>query len=110
MNLPTFRHTPVSLWLGEAMTEFINGCIDGYGGGAVSGAGTGILTGTTEVGADMTAWHQVVISFAAVLAAMLGNGIQTVYIWHKTHRFPNPWPAPTGTTVPPFVPPTAPTP
>lgn len=96
MSLPRFKSTPVSHWLGEAMTEFINGFIDGWGGGVGTGAGTGVLTGTTEVGADLTAWHQVVLAIAALLAAMLGNGLQAVFIWHKTNRFPNPWkPLPT---------------
>lgn len=91
MNLPRFQSTPVSLWLGEAFTEFVNGFIDGWGGGVGTGAGTGVLTGTTEVGYDMTAWHQVVIACAAVAAAMFGSGLQSIFIWHKANRFPNPW-------------------
>lgn len=89
--LPRFQSTPVSLWLGEALTEFVNGFIDGWGGGVGTGAGTGVLTGTTEVGADLSAWHQVILALAAVGAAMLGNGVQAVFIWHKTNRFPNPF-------------------
>lgn len=94
MNFPRFKSTPVSLWLGEALTEFINGFLDGYGGGAASGVGTGVITGTTSLGHDMNGIEQVWIALAATLTAMLGNAMQAVYIWHKTNRFPNPFGAP----------------
>lgn len=102
MQLPRYKAGPVEFWLAEAFTEFVNGFGDGWGGGVGTGAGTGVLTGTTEVGYDMTAFHQVIIAISATAAAMFGSGLQAVYVWHKTHRFPNPWPRPTGTTNPPF--------
>ncbi len=103
MNVPRFKSTPVSRWAGEALTEFVNGALDGWGGGVGTGAGTGALTGTTAVGESLTAVNQVLLSVAAVLAAMVGSGIQAVYVWHKTHRFPNPW-GPTPTLPPPPAP------
>lgn len=104
MNFPRYKPGPVDYWLTEAATEFINGFFDGYGGGAASGVGTGVITGTTSLGHDMNGMEQVFIAVAATLTAMLGNAMQAVYIWHKIHRFPNPWPQPTGTTTPPFPP------
>lgn len=91
MSLPRFKSTPVSLWLGEAVTEFVNGFLDGWGGAGMAGAGTGALTGTTNLGSEMSAINQVLISSGAVGLAMFGSGLQAVYVWHKTHRFPNPW-------------------
>lgn len=102
MTLPRFKSTPVSAWLGAAFTEFVNGFIDGWGGAGMAGAGTGALTGTTQLGADMSALNQVIISVGAVGLSMLGAGIQAVYVWHKANRFPNPWPPQTGNTNPPF--------
>lgn len=91
MTFPKYRAGPVEAWLAGAFTEFVNGFLDGYGGGIGTGAGTGIMTGTTEVGQDMSAINQVWISLAALAAAMTGSGLQAVYVWHKTTRFPNPW-------------------
>lgn len=104
MSFPRYKAGPVDLWCAEAFTEFVNGFLDGWGGGIGAGAGTGVSTGTTGVGFDMTAVNQVLLSIGAVAAAMAGNGIQAVYVWHKTHRFPNPWPATTGNTNPPIPP------
>lgn len=104
MTFPKFQHTPVSLWLAEAATEFVNGFIDGWGGAAGAGAGTGVITGTTSLGHDMSGVEQVLISGVSAGASLLLAGIQAVYVWHKTHRFPNPWPASTGNTLPPFAP------
>ena len=100
MNFPKYKAGPVEAWLGGAFTEFVNGFLDGYGGGIGTGAGTGIMTGTTEVGQDMSAINQVLISLAALAAAMTGSGLQAVYVWHKVNRFPNPWS--TGNTTPPI--------
>lgn len=97
MDFPKYKPGPVEGWLAGALTEFINGFLDGYGGGIGTGAGTGVLTGTTTVGEDMSAVNQVLISLAALGAAMTGSGLQAVYVWHKTNRFPNPWPS----TLPP---------
>lgn len=103
--MPRFKGDPVSYWLGAAITEFVNGFLDGWGGAGMAGAGTGALTGTTTLGAEMSAINQVLISAGAVGLAMFGAGLQAVYVWHKTNRFPNPWPTPTGNTPPPFMPP-----
>ena len=100
MNFPKYKAGPVEGWIGGAFTEFVNGFLDGYGGGIGTGAGTGIYTGTTEVGQDMTATNQVLVALAALLTAMIGSGLQAVYVWHKTNRFPNPWA--TGNTTPPI--------
>lgn len=102
MNWPRYKAGPVEFWLAEAFTEFVNSFIDGWGAGVGTGGVTGALTGTTEVGIDMTALHQVWISAAAIIGAMAGNGLHGVYVWRKTHPFPNPWPSSTGNTTPPF--------
>lgn len=102
MNFPRYRAGPVEHWLAAAFTEFVNGFLDGWGGAGMAGAGTGALTGTTQLGAEMTALNQVMISAGAVGLSMFGSGIQAVYVWHKTNRFPNPWPTPTGNTNPPI--------
>jgi len=91
MTFPKYKAGPVEAWLAGAFTEFVNGFLDGYGGGLGSGAGTGILTGTTAVAEDLTAMNQVFISVGALVLAMTGSGLQAVYVWHKTFRFPNPW-------------------
>lgn len=105
MNLPRYKAGPVEHWLAAAFTEFVNGFLDGWGGAGMAGAGTGALTGTTQLGAEMSAINQVLISTGAVALSMFGAGIQAVYVWHKTNRFPNPWPVPTGNTNPPIPPP-----
>lgn len=99
---PKYKPGPAEFWVGEALTEGINGFIEGWGAGIGTGSITGAYTGTTDVGRDMTAMNQVWLSIAAVLGAMIGNGIHSIYVWHKTHRFPNPFV--TGNTNPPFPP------
>lgn len=98
MNFPKYKAGPVEFWIAEAFTEFINGFIDGWGAGVGAGGGLGAFTGTTGVGFDMSAINQVLISLGGLVTAMTGAGIQAVYVWHKTHRFPNPWPSTSGTT------------
>lgn len=107
MKLPLFQHTPVSLWLTRAATEFVNGTIDGWGAASGAGAGTGIITGTTTLGHDMSGIEQVLISATSTASSLFLSGIQSVYVWHKTNRFPNPWPEKTGETKPPFPTPTS---
>lgn len=97
---PSYKSGPVEHWLGEALTQFINGFIAGWKHGVGTGAGTGILTGTTEVAANMTAWQQILISGGATLFAMVMNGSNQVSSWHEKNPFPNPWG--TGNTNPPF--------
>lgn len=82
----------VFIWLGAAMTEFINGTIAGIGGGSAVGVGMGATTATTELGAGMTSTHQVWLALASGALAACGNGIKRVIVWHGTdHPFPNPW-------------------
>lgn len=102
MNLPRYKAGPVDIWLAAAFTEFVNGFLDGWGGGVGTGAGTGVVTGATTLGAGVSHLHQVFLAVSGVLAAMIGAGLQAVYVWHKTNRFPNPWPPSTGLTNPPF--------
>ena len=104
MPFPRYKPGPVEFWLAAAFTEFVNGFIEGWGGGGMAGAGTGAITGTTALGQDMSALNQVLISGGAVVLSMVGHGLQSVYVWHKTNRFPNPWPASTGNTTPPIPP------
>lgn len=107
MNFPRYKAGPVDLWCAEAFTEFVNGFIDGWGGAAGAGAGTGIITGTTSLGHDMSGVEQVLIAAVSAGSSLSLAGIQAVYVWHKTHRFPNPWPAASGATASPFPSPTS---
>lgn len=103
MNWPKYKPGPVEYWIGEALTQFVNGFISGWRHGVGTGAGTGILTGTTEVAANMTAAQQIMVSAGATLFAMFMSGINQVSTWHEAgHPFPNPWPASTGNTTPPI--------
>lgn len=100
---PRYKAGPVEYWIGAALTEFVNGFIAGWKHGVGTGAGTGILTGTTDVAANMTAWQQILVSGGATFFAMLMSGISQVSSWHENgHKFPNPWPEPTGNTNPPI--------
>lgn len=105
MNFPRYKAGPVEFWIGEAITEFINGFIDGWGGASGAGVGTGVVTGTTSLGHDMSGLEQVLIAGVSALSSLILAGVQAVYVWHKDHRFPNPWPTSTGTTNPPIPPP-----
>ncbi len=103
---PRYKAGPVEYWLGEAITQFANGFIAGWKHAVGTGAGTGILTGTTDVAANMTAMQQITVSAGATVFAMFMSGISQVSTWHeKGNYFPNPWPQPTGKTPPPFHPP-----
>jgi hypothetical protein len=104
MPLPRYRAGPVDYWWSEAVTEFLNGFISGWRQGVGTGAGTGILTGVNpEVANNLTAWQQILISGGATLFAMIMAGMNRVSSWHENgHPLPNPWPAPTGSTTPPF--------
>lgn len=103
MNLPRYKAGPVEYWLGEAITVFINGAIRGSLGGAMLGAGGGTATGTTSLGNGMTPETKFYITVGLFLGGMIANGWKSFVVWHDQHEFPNPWPAPTGTTNPPFA-------
>lgn len=103
MNLPRYKAGPVDTWLAEAGTQFVNGFIKGWRSAVGTGAGTGILTGTTEVAQNMTAFQQILISAGATTFSMLMSGMNEISSWHeKGNPFPNPFPPPTGNTPPPF--------
>lgn len=110
MKLPTYKAGPVEFWIGEAITEFVNGFIAGWKHGVGTGAGTGILTGSTDMAANLTASQQIMVSAGATLFAMFMSGVSQVSSWHEAgNRFPNPWPKSTGNTTPPFpAPPSSP--
>ncbi len=107
MNFPRYKPGPVEYWLGAAITEFINGFIAGLGGGSIVGAGVGATTAGTSVGAGLSAINQVALSLLALALSAAGNGLKRVIVWHDANPFPNPWPAPTSNTPPPFDRPTA---
>jgi hypothetical protein len=98
MNLPKYRPGPVEYWIGEAITEFINGFIAGLGGGSVVGVGVGATQATTDLGIGSTPIQQLSISVAALVLSAIGNGLKRVIIWHDKVPFPNPWPRPSETT------------
>lgn len=102
MNLPKYRPGPVEYWIGEAITEFINGFIAGLGGGSVVGVGVGATQATTDLGVGSSPLKQFSISLAALALAAVGNGMKRVIIWHDKTPFPNPWAKPSGITQPPF--------
>lgn len=104
MNLPRYKAGPVEYWIGESITEFINGFIAGLGGGSVVGVGAGAVQATTALGDGVTPLKQLGISLASLALAAVGNGLKRVIIWHDQNPFPNPWPKPTGLTTPPFPP------
>jgi hypothetical protein len=96
-----YKAGPVEFWLTEAATQFINGFIAGWKHGVGTGAGTGALTGANpDLAAALTAWQQILISGGATLLAMFMSGMTQVSRWHETNPFPNPYPAPGGTTAP----------
>lgn len=102
MNLPRYKPGNVDYWLGELITEFINGFIAGLGGGSIVGVGVGATQATTTLGDGVSPIKQLLISVASLCLAAIGNGLKRVIVWHDQHPFPNPWPRPTGTTTPPF--------
>lgn len=103
MKFPTYKAGPVEYWIGEAITEFANGCIDGLGVGGIVGGGTGATTAFSDLGQSMSPAKQVLLAIAGFGATLLGNGIKRFTIWHaNNHPFPNPWPKSIDTTTPPF--------
>lgn len=76
-------------WLGEAITQFVNGCFGGLGSGA--GAGTGVaVTASAQANWDLNSD----ITFRSILIAVValaGNGLRRFIIWHHTHEMPNPF-------------------
>lgn len=110
MNFPTYKAGPVEYWIGEAMTQFVNGFIAGWKHAVGTGASTGILTGgiipgTNEAAQHLSQTQQILVSAGAAFAAMFMSGVSQVSSWHENgNPFPNPWPKPTGNTTPPFPP------
>lgn len=105
MNFPRYKAGPVEFWFGAAITEFVNGFIAGWKHAVGTGAGTGILTGASDMSANLTAWQQITVSAGATLFAMFMSGVSQVSSWHEAgNKFPNPWPASTGGTTPPIPP------
>ncbi len=96
--------TSLRLWLSEAATVFLNGCLSGLGGGSLAGAGTGAL-GATEVGEGQTPIHRLISAVTAMLLCAIGNGIKRVLVWHDSHPLPNPMaPLVEPSSVPPIDP------
>lgn len=92
MNFLKYTPGPIFYWFAAAVTEFINGCIAGVGGGSLVGVGMGATTATTELGNGMSAFHQIILSVASAALAALGNGCKRVIVWHGSgNPFPNPW-------------------
>lgn len=94
MNFPKYKAGPVVYWLSAAATTFLNGFINGLGGGSFTGLGVGATTANTEIGANMSPLKQVLLAIATVAVAAVGSGFKEVIIWHKSNPFPNPYPAP----------------
>lgn len=76
------------LWLTDMATEFLNGCIAGFGPGTLVGGGAVALTDSTNM---QTLGTQGVAGF---VLACIANGIKSVVIWHHSHPMPNPFRAP----------------
>lgn len=105
MPWPKYKSGPVDFWFTEALTQFLNGFLSGWKSAVGTGAGTGAVTGLNpDLAANLTAVQQIFISLATVFLAMLFKGADQVSRWHETNPLPNPWPKPTGNTVPPFLP------
>lgn len=102
MKMPTYKAGPVEYWLGEAITEGVNGFIAGLGGGCIVGGGVGATTAGTSLGSGIPAQTQLWLSLASALLSAAGNGLKRVIVWHDRNPFPNPWPRPTGNTNPPM--------
>lgn len=94
MTFPRYKPGPVEYWLAAAFTEFVNGCIAGAGSGCFVGAGTGGAA-ATPVGDALTPSQKGLMTIAAVLLTMAGNGVKRVVVWHDSNPFPNPYPKPT---------------
>ena len=108
MKLPQYKAGPVDYWIGEAITEFVNGFIAGLGAGGLVGVGVGATQATTALGDGVPAVKQVLISVSSLVLAATGNGFKRVIVWHDQHPFPNPWPKPVDPAPPASQP--APTP
>lgn len=103
MNIPRYKAGPVEYWIGAAVTEFINGAIDGISLGGLVGGGTGGLTAFSGLGETLPAFKQVLLAISGFAATMVATGVRRVSTWHANgNPFPNPWPSPVGNTNPPF--------
>ena len=104
-QFPRYKAGPVEYWLAEAITQFINGCMHGFGGGSFVGLGTGVGTAASPLGENMTPLKNAILSIGAIALSCIGQGVTQFRDWHKNgNPFPNPWPKPTGNTNPPFPP------
>lgn len=89
---PSYKAGVVERWIGEALTQFLNGFIRGWKHAAVVGGGTGALTGLNpEIAMTMTAWNQILISVGSVVFTMTASGLNQVIDWHANNPVPNPW-------------------
>lgn len=93
MNLPRYTPGPVDYWFAAALTEFINGCIDGLGAGGIVGGGSGATTALSGVGDGISMGKQVLIALTAFASTIVASGIKRFTIWHHANPLPNPWPA-----------------
>ncbi len=91
MTLPRYKSTPVSLWLGEAFTEFVNGFLRGLGAGTFVGISGGVATASTGLWAGLDWLTHILVALFGFLATGVGNGLKAMLVWHDTHPFPNPW-------------------
>jgi hypothetical protein len=86
--------SPLRIWLGGALSAFIDGFIDGCPVGAPAGAGIAAADGKfpTDLGTP-----GLLIALGHVLLVPVVTGIADVRAWKKDHSFPNifaPAPAP----------------
>lgn len=102
MNFPRYKAGPVEYWIAEAATQFVNGFIDGIGGGTLAGAGTGVAATSAGLWAGADWITQILIPIFGITMGGLGQAFKRVVVWHHNNPFPNPWPTPTGTTAAPF--------
>ena len=92
-SAPKWAITPPSLdklilWLTEAATVFLNGCVAGIGSGTAAGAGTGAVAATAS--GSVTPGSLSTALLAAAFSAG-GNGIKRLVVWHDANPIPNPF-------------------
>jgi len=84
--------TALQLWLGGAISAFIDGFLDGCPVGAPAGAGIAAADG--QLPTTMAFDHHVLITVAHVLAVPFFSGLADIRAFKKDNSFPNIFAAP----------------
>lgn len=91
LSIPRHNPGPVEFWLRDALTEFINGFIDGLGTGTVLGAGVGVGTTSAGLWVGLPWFLQLLVPVGTMISTGFSRGFHSVITWHKTNRFPSFW-------------------